>query len=250
MILAQLSDPHVELGPGDAGSAESLAAAVRTVLALRPLPDAVLLSGDLAAVGADAEYERVRELLAPLPMPVHVLAGNHDDHELLRAHFPLPDGGDAGDRGARPYRYATEVAGVRLIGCDSTIAGRHDGALDVAWLEAQLDGRPTVVAMHHPPISMGFPALDEIGLAAADAEALGELLARSPQVLRVVAGHVHRAAFGVLGGCGVAACPTVHLSPRLDLGAPEYVIVREPPAIAVHVLVGGEVLTHVQPVTG
>jgi 3',5'-cyclic AMP phosphodiesterase CpdA len=248
MILAQLSDPHVEVGPGDAGSADSLAAAVRTVLALRPLPDAVLLSGDLAAVGAEAEYVRVRELLAPLPMPVHVLAGNHDDHELLRAHFPLPGGN--GDGAARPYRYATEVAGVRLIGCDSTIAGRHDGALDVGWLEAQLDERPTVVAMHHPPISMGFPALDEIGLAAADVEALGGLLARSPQVRRVVAGHAHRAAFGVLGGCGVAACPTVHLSPRLDLGAPEYVIVREPPAIAVHVLTGGDVLTHVQPVTG
>ena len=75
MILAQLSDPHVELGRSDAGSAESLAAAVRTVLGLRPRPDAVLVSGDLAPTGAHEEYLRVRGLLAPLPMPVHALDG-------------------------------------------------------------------------------------------------------------------------------------------------------------------------------
>ena len=92
MILAQLSDPHVLVGPGDRGSAESLAAGVAAVLALRPRPDAVLVSGDLADTASAAEYERVRELLAPLPMPVHVLPGNHDDRDALRAHFPL-DGG-------------------------------------------------------------------------------------------------------------------------------------------------------------
>ena len=89
VILAQLSDPHVLVGPGGRGSAASLAAGVAAVLALRPRPDAVLVSGDLADTASAAEYERVRELLAPLPMPVHVLPGNHDDRDALRAHFPL-----------------------------------------------------------------------------------------------------------------------------------------------------------------
>jgi len=52
-LLAQLSDPHVDLGPGDTGSAEALAATVRAMMALDPAPDAVLVSGDLTNV-ADA----------------------------------------------------------------------------------------------------------------------------------------------------------------------------------------------------
>ena len=56
-MLAQLSDPHVH----DDESAAALAAAVRSVLALLPLPDAVLVSGDLAEHAAAAEYEPVRE---------------------------------------------------------------------------------------------------------------------------------------------------------------------------------------------
>ena len=38
VILAQISDPHVTVGPGDAGSAEALAAAVAAVAALDPRP--------------------------------------------------------------------------------------------------------------------------------------------------------------------------------------------------------------------
>ena len=81
MILAQLSDPHMRLGEGAAEARESLAAGVDAVLALRPHPDAVLVSGDLADTAAAEEYQIVRALLAPLPMPVHVLGGNHDDRD-------------------------------------------------------------------------------------------------------------------------------------------------------------------------
>jgi 3',5'-cyclic-AMP phosphodiesterase len=243
VILAQLSDPHVIVGPGDGGSAESLAAGVRAVLALRPHPDAVLLSGDLADTAARAEYERVRELLAPLPMPVHVLPGNHDDRAALRACFPAGDAEDADE-----YRYVTEVGGVRLVVCDSTVPGRPEGRLDVAWLEAQLGAPRVVVAMHHPPFPVGMPALDEIALGAADTAALAALLRRNPQVLRVACGHTHRAAFGVLGGCGVFSCPGVHLTARLEIGAPGYEVVAEPPAFALHVALEGTVTTHVQPI--
>jgi hypothetical protein len=36
-LIAQLSDPHVDVGPDDAGSAQALGAAVDAVLALEPL---------------------------------------------------------------------------------------------------------------------------------------------------------------------------------------------------------------------
>jgi 3',5'-cyclic-AMP phosphodiesterase len=233
-MLAQLSDPHVQ----DDDSAAALAAAVRSVLDVRPLPDAVLVSGDLAEHGTAAEYERVRELLAPLPMPVHVLAGNHDDHEALSEAF------------GTPARYTAEVGELVLVACHTPLAGRMDGRLDLDWLESELQaarGRPVVIAMHHPPLLTGMPVLDDIGLPAAERAALGELLARFPDVRRVVAGHVHRTAFGVLGGCGVVTAPSTNLQARLEIGARAFDFRPEPPGFLVHVELGGELVSHVQP---
>jgi 3',5'-cyclic AMP phosphodiesterase CpdA len=239
-LLARLSDPHVQ----DDESAAALAAAVRSVLELDPLPDAVLVSGDLAEHAAPAEYERVRELLATLPMPVHVLAGNHDDRDALRGYF----GGD-GDAG-EPYRYAVDVGSVRLVACDTQRPGRDDGALDLAWLADRLgeSDATMLVAMHHAPLLTGNHAMDALGMAAEDRAGLGGLLARSPHVRRVIAGHVHRAMFGVVGGCGVLTCPSTHLQSRLPIGAAGLELVPEPPAIAVHIAVDGDVVSHIQPV--
>jgi Icc protein len=250
-VLAQLSDPHVEVGPGDTGSAEALATAVDAVLALDPAPDAVLVSGDLTNLSDARSYERVRELLAPLPMPVHVLPGNHDDREALRAWFT-----DDTVAGAHrdPFHYTVRCGEARLVMCDTTQPGRDDGRLGAeafAWLERELAAEPampTIVAMHHAPLLTGIAAMDAIGLPEADRDALGSLLERFASVRRVVAGHVHRACFGVLGGCPVFACPSTHLQVRLHPG-PEIVLEPAPPSFALHaVLAGGEVVTLVQPV--
>lgn len=174
-MIAQLSDPHMRLPPDDEGAGEALAAAVRAVLALDPLPDAVVVTGDVADGARPEEYARVRELLEPLPMPVHVLPGNHDD--------PAVAEGD----------WVVRVGELRLIGCDTTIPGRDDGELDLDWLAARLvedRATPTIVAMHHPPILTGIGGLDAIGLT--NRAALGALLERSPQVRRVIAGHSMR----------------------------------------------------------
>jgi 3',5'-cyclic AMP phosphodiesterase CpdA len=251
-VLAQLSDPHLDLASG--GSVRALAAAVGAVLALRPLPDAVLVSGDLAEHGDPAAYARVRELLGALPMAVHVLPGNHDDRDAMRACFDAA--GTAGPRGA-PFRYTAWCGDARLIVCDTTQPGRDDGRLDapaLAWLEEQLatePAAPAIVAMHHPPLLTGIGALDELGLPAGDREALGAMLARSPQVRRVIAGHVHRATTGVLGGCAVVTCASTHLQARLEIGAAKLVLEPAPPAFAVHVVLDdGQVVSHVQPIEG
>jgi len=76
LLIAQLSDPHIRLD--DEASQPALAAAVERVLALRPAPAAVLVTGDIANSGDPAEHERAKELLAPLPMAVYTASGNHD----------------------------------------------------------------------------------------------------------------------------------------------------------------------------
>ena len=74
MIVIQLSDPHIvapgELLYGRVDTAEFLARSVAEINRLDPLPDVVVMTGDLVDHGNPAEYEHLRRLLAPLAMPI------------------------------------------------------------------------------------------------------------------------------------------------------------------------------------
>lgn len=244
-MLAQLSDPHIRVGPDDAGSAAALAAGVRAVLDLDPGPDAVIVTGDIADTGTGEEYARAAELLALLPGPVHVLPGNHDDHEALAAAFPSAAAG---------FPYVAAAGPLRLVVCDTTVAGEDDGRVDVdrrRALEATLaeaPEAPTIVALHHPPALIGIDAMDRIGLPPADRAMLAGLLARSAQVRSVIAGHVHRATAGTLGGTPVFTCASTNMQARLEIGGQTLRFAPDPPSFALHVLVDGELVTHVQPI--
>ena len=148
-MLAQISDFH--LRDGDEAPDRALAAAVEAVMAVRPAPDAVLASGDLADTPTAAEYDRVHRLLEPLPMPVHVLAGNHDDPDLLW------------DRFGSPPSYSVSVRDdLRLVVCDTRLGGSDAGVLGeerLTWLQQELAAdrdTPTILAMHHPPVRIGL----------------------------------------------------------------------------------------------
>lgn len=233
-MILQLSDPHIGAPDGDPEG--DLARAVARARELAPAPDVVLVSGDLSEHGAPGEYARVRELLAPLGAPILALPGNHDDSAMLREAFP-----------ARIH----EDGPIRVLTLDSRRPRRDDGALgaeQLARLDADLadgDGRPAIVALHHPPIATGMPFLDDIGLDPGDGAALGEIAARH-RVARIVAGHVHMTAQGLLGATPVLTCPsTWRLRARLRLGAPGYEIEDAPAGFALHVLADGGLTSHV-----
>src|SRR6188768_3699852 len=91
MLIAQLSDPHIK-SPGQLlydriDTAGYLERAIAHVLRLDPLPDLVIMTGDLVDGGKAEEYALLRQLLAPLSMPVYVIPGNHDAREPLRRAF-------------------------------------------------------------------------------------------------------------------------------------------------------------------
>lgn len=249
-LLVQLSDPHIGANweAADAEPAAALAAAVKAVQRLRPAPDAVLVSGDLAETAADAEYELLRELLAPLEAPLYVLPGNHDDRDAVHRHFGVP--GAAGE----PVQYAVDLGPLRLVVLDTTVPGEDGGRLDaerLGWLDSELASVrdvPTLLAMHHPPLSTGMPAWDDIGLPVADQRALGDVVERHRHVRRLVGGHFHRTIAAELAGRAVLAVPSTYLQARLDFGAKELALVAEPAGFAVHALVDGEITSHVQPV--
>jgi 3',5'-cyclic-AMP phosphodiesterase len=249
LVLVQLSDPHIGATWAGGDPIAGLAATVEAVRRLPDHPDAVLISGDLADNAADGEYELVRELVARLDAPMCVLPGNHDDRDTLRRCFELP--GLAGT----PVQYTVDVGPLRLVMLDSTRPGEVRGELDrerLAWLDAELataPDRPTLLAMHHPPLMTGSTAWDEIGLAATDRVALGEVVSRHPQVRQIVAGHVHRTIAGGLGGRAVLTIPSTYVQARLDLTSDEIRFADDqPPGFALHALVDGDLTSHVQPV--
>src|SRR5258708_13669381 len=100
MLMAQITDMHIKpegvLAYGRVDTAPYLARAVSHLLALRPRPDLVLATGDLVDGGRPEEYPRLRDLLAPRPMPVYLIPGNPHDRDPLPAlspdHAYLPPG--------------------------------------------------------------------------------------------------------------------------------------------------------------
>lgn len=240
-LVAQVSDPHIGGEWGGADPVAGLTRVLEGVFALPDRPDVLLVTGDLVDHGTSDEYDLVYELLCVSPVPVHVLGGNHDLREGLRARFGL-----SGDARA-PVQYSADLGPLRLVAVDTTIPGRAGGELDaerLGWLDSELGDapeQPTLLAMHHPPASTGMAPWDAIGLDAGDRAALEEIVARHPQVRRIVAGHIHQPLVSTLAGRAVLAIPSTYVQARVDFSSPEIELGGGVPGFAIHALVDGDI---------
>lgn len=239
MLICQLSDLHIRPAgqryKGVADSNRMLSDAIRHVHALDVRPDLVVLTGDLVDHGHPDEYANARALLADLTIPCLVMPGNHDDRDNLRAAFAdhayLPATG--------PLHYCLDTHAVRLVALDSTVPGKHHGALDAAgldWLRATLKQnttKPTVVMLHHPPFVSGIPYMDAYRLL--DAAPLAEVIGAFRNIEAVLCGHVHRPMFRRWAGTVVCACPstTTEIALRLAPDA-QPASFMGPPACMLH----------------
>jgi 3',5'-cyclic AMP phosphodiesterase CpdA len=208
-----LSDLHLGL-PGlpvnglDTGA--RLTEAVDVIL--RDHADAafVLLAGDLADQGEVGAYHHLRDRLAPLPMPVHITLGNHDN----RTAFLSVYGEDRDDPTGRVSN-VVDAGGYRTILLDTTEPGLVGGRLcqgRLDWLAARLDearDRPVIVVQHHHANPLLLP-VDEIILENA-AEYLA-VLRRHPDIRQVIAGHVHLPTAAVWHGIPMTTLAGSHYS--------------------------------------
>ncbi|MFO6420052.1 phosphodiesterase [Hylemonella sp. W303a] len=254
-LLLQLSDTHIRepgrLAYGRIDTAPYLAEAVASIARLPQAPDAVVVTGDLTDFGRAVEYEHLRALLAPLPMPVYLLPGNHDSREQMRTSFP--DHPYLGKGGNHDFiQYSVPVGDLQLIVLDTVVPGASEGRLCSArlqWLETELarhTSRPVVIALHHPPFRTLIGHMDDIGLREG-AEALEAIVARHPNVERVICGHLHRTIQVRFGGTIAATVPSPAHQVRLDL-APDAASawMLEPPGFALHALPrGGRLVSHI-----
>ncbi|HST70714.1 MAG TPA: phosphodiesterase [Solirubrobacterales bacterium] len=247
ILLAQFSDLHIGASENGVDPVPRLEAVVEAVRSLPNEVDAVLVSGDLTHDGGQPEFQLARQLLERLDAPLHVMPGNHDDRALVREIFGLPGVGD------EPVNYSVDVGELRLVVFDSNVPGQDPGRYSSQqrrWLDEELRAlaeRPTLLAMHHPPLATGVREWDGINLEPGQREALAEVVGRHPQLRAIVGGHLHRIAASSLAGCPVIAVPSTYLQAQPDFET-EGVEFGGVAGFALHALLDGELSSQVESV--
>ena len=253
ILIAQISDLHVKpLGELAYGRVDTATAVVRTVAKLnwlKPRPELVVVSGDLVDTGLPEEYAHLRQLLAPLEIPLALIPGNHDAREPMRAAFPEQPYAEESEA----LNFALALPALDILLLDSSVPGEAHGELGagtLAWLDVNLaasKGRPALLFVHHPPFVTGIQHMDRMNLR--NAAALADVLRRHPRARLIAAGHVHRPTLTLFAGIAATICPAPNQAVALDLGE------RSPPAFTIeargfhlHAWFGGQgygdVVTH------
>jgi len=238
MLLAHLSDTHI-------GATDDATPRTQRVLAhldgLRRRPDAVLITGDLADHGAEAEYEELKALLGD--RDVLLCPGNHDRRPAYRKVLLGAAADDA------PINAVVERGGARFVLLDSTIPGEDGGRLADetveflahALVETPVD-QPVFVAFHHPPVELHVPFIDEIRQR--DEQRLAAIVAEHPNVVALLCGHAHTPAASTFTGRPLLVAPGVVSTLGLPWETPDDLDYGRPPAIAYHLLDGDRITTH------
>ncbi|MEV5134191.1 metallophosphoesterase [[Kitasatospora] papulosa] len=240
VLLAQISDLHLD------GSERATRRAERVMDHLRALPrpvDAVLVTGDIADHGAEAEYEEAARILAA-PFPVLTCPGNHDARPAYRTAL-LGEGPGTG-----PVNRVHHIAGVAILMCDSTVPGRDEGRLDeetLAWIDTTLTELPggtrSLIAFHQPPVELHHPLPDSCMLERPGD--LAALLDAHPAVAAVLTGHAHTAAASAFAGRPLIVGPAVTWTLRMPWEGDHAADRDQPPGLAFHVLDDdGRLTTH------
>jgi Icc protein len=182
-VLAWLHIGDLHLTTAEAENHRDLGRIVALANALPPGSlDFAVLPGDNADDGTPEQFRLVRDAVAKLRLPLHILPGDHDfKPRSLDAYYAA--------LGAERLPYAIVAKGHRCLFLDMVSAGTGGpdfqmNEAQLAWAERELDaaataGEPAVVFMHSYPADLREGA-----------EKLGALLAR-PDVLCVDMGHTH-----------------------------------------------------------
>ena len=221
-VVAHLSDPHLIGGGGlhygVIDNVDHLRRALARLAAVRPAPQALVLTGDLADRGEPEAYATLRAIVEPAAAEMGAVVvwtmGNHDERApFARGLFGSDDDGFQ-DR-------VHEVDGLRIVALDTSVPGYHHGDLhpdQLAWL-ADVLATPaehgTLLAMHHPPLPVPMLRAAEL-IELHDQQALADVITGT-DVRGILAGHLHLSTWSTFAGVPVsvasASCYTTDPAP-------------------------------------
>ena len=252
MIIAQISDLHLGFaGRGEVcKNAQRLTSVVKTLNNLQRQPDLVLATGDLVEHGKIWAYKDLKQALRQIKSPVYMAFGNHDRREPFAKVFPqIPYEGGF-------LQYTIEDYPVRILVLDTLDEERHGGSFCTArakWLESKLaeqPERPTILALHHPPIKTG------IGWLTADPKSgwvkrLRGVVEKHKNIKHIMAGHIHRSIFKTFAGTTISVTQAIAPQTKLELAdidpnVPDGrgLLVESRPGFCLHLWDGDSITTH------
>lgn len=212
-----MSDLHV-MPEGETSvtldTGQRLEQAADAVIARYADVDFCIIAGDLVDAGQSAAYERLKAVLARLPIPVHITLGNHDDRPTFLSVF---GDGFAGETGK--VDKVVDAGGYRIVLLDSSEPGRVDGVLtnaQIAWLRQRLAealDRPVIVILHHNANALHIES-DNIRILEPDAFIAA--LKTHPDIRQVIAGHVHLTSTATWHGLPFTTLAGGHYSVSID----------------------------------
>lgn len=199
LTFIHLSDTHIspdpEYGTHHApwSTQEGARALVRAVNELPFQPDFILHSGDVVYDPVAEAYHTARDILKELKSPIYYLAGNHDQPQALQQILL------GQENPTSPFHYNLEINGVQLVCLDTNgPAEPPRGNVipeQLQWLDeicTAPDNRPLIVAMHHNPLPIYSPWLDDY-MRLINGEDVHRVLMKARHRLRgVFFGHVHQ----------------------------------------------------------
>jgi Icc protein len=204
VCLLHLSDIHFTRSGstlvGGRDPARRLQTVLDVVLRETPLLDGVVVTGDLTDDGSWSACRNLSAALRPLGLPMLSVPGNHDDPHAVRQIFG-PD--------------VLELGGWRVVGIDSSRPAQIHGTVDVDAEMSRLDTfsrLPTVLAIHHPPVTPSTNAWFQLE----DAAELRAAIVTRPHVRALFTGHLHHPFEADVGAATVFACPSSLIGFRHD----------------------------------
>jgi Icc protein len=185
--------------------------------------DLVAMTGDLIQDDSADAYQRFRELLAPLGLPVHCVPGNHDVRGLMKKALSSP-----------PFYYCDTFVRNNwiIVGLDSCVSDSAAGRLEDSELQRlesllkESSADHALVCLHHPPQELGSRWLDQVGLQ--NFSQFLRVLAASGKVRGCLAGHAHQEFEGRYENLRILGTPST--CRQFKPGSDEFALDDMPPA--------------------
>lgn len=169
--------------------------------------DFIFLTGDISEDRSVESYEYAAARLTQLHTPVYWIAGNHDDVSTVQSVF-------ARYENLHLLNHLT-TSTWDFIGVNSCREGTASGYIESSELErflvrldiAKKNKKQVAVVMHHHPITIGTPLVDECMLQ--ENENFLSLVKEHSEIKLIVCGHVHGEYEVDLGGKKLETCPAL-----------------------------------------
>jgi Icc protein len=215
MRIAHISDTHIQAANADVRSrVEDLARAVDSINALAQPVDIVIHSGDISHDATAADYAAARAEMVRLKAPLYTTIGNRDRRQPYFEAFAR-DG--YLDTACGFAQYFVDLGALQIIAIDTQYRDTELGGLGgfcsaraehLRELLAAVNGKPTLVFAHHPPVELAdTPRLQF--RKAAEAVLLRKYLERHDALVGLLMGHVHRAHAVPFGRVTLSTVPSL-----------------------------------------